>query len=262
MKKSKMIMIIVGFIYIFFIISLFQLPAKQARAEKLVESSLFFRMYVVFSVDQKALQDWIPDPWKAVSLPKGPFKGANLFVIFDDRFISQDAEGKPYKGGAFHNAVLAAYAKNLQTKELAVFVIRVCWPHDDPGAYKNAVKATVHRETSLKGENLIPGTSSEVWKVQDSSGGILEFRLDYQRAVSKRTKREFKARSNVKPDFFRIYRDDYAGDLVKSVSVGIDRVQKYQFRSTISELGKMFDGSEQLVAILVNPCRVRQVFLP
>ena len=52
-----------------------------AQAETLVESSLFFRIYVAFSVDQKVAQAWLPAPWKAVSLPKGPFKGANLYVI-------------------------------------------------------------------------------------------------------------------------------------------------------------------------------------
>ena len=98
--------------------------------------------------------------------------------------------------------------------------------------------------------------------VQDSAGGILEFRMDYQRAVPNRTKREFKSRGPGEPDFFRIYRDDYAVDTVKSIPAGIDRVQNYQLRVTMSELRKMLDGSEQLVGISVNPCRVRQVFLP
>jgi hypothetical protein len=86
--------------------------------------------------------------------------------------------------------------------------------------------------------------------------------MDYQRAVPKRVKKEFKVRSSVEPDFFRIYRDDLSVDVVKSIPAGIDRVQNYQFRVTMSELRKMFDGSEQFVGISVNPIRVRQVFLP
>ncbi len=73
---------------------------------------------------------------------------------------------------------------------------------------------------------------------------------------------EFKVRSSDDPDFLRIYHDDYSSDLVKSIPAGIDRVQNYKFRTTIPELHKMFDGSEQLIAIMVNPCRVRKVFLP
>ena len=231
-----------------------------AQAETLVESSLFFRIYVAFSVDHKAAQEWLPAPWKAVSLPKGPFKGANLYVMFDDKLIQQDGEGKPYMGGTYCNAVLIAFGKNEQTGEFAPFVTRIYWPYDDSHAYKNAVKATVSRVATLKGSTS--GAGSEVWQVQDSAGGIMEFRMEYQRAVPNRKKYDFKVRSNVEPDFFRIYRDDAAVDVVKSIPAGIDRLQNYKFRVTISELAKTFDGSEQLVGILINPCRVRQVFLP
>jgi hypothetical protein len=233
-----------------------------AQAETLVESKLYFRTWVAFSVDQKALQAWLPDPWKAVSLPKGPFKGANLYVMFEDVFLRQDGEGKPAKGETYHEAKLVAFAKHPQTGDFAVFIIRVYSPHGGPGPYKNTVKATVRREATLKGADLEPGAGSEVWKVQDSAGGILEFRMDYQRAVPKRVKKEFKVRSSVEPDFFRIYRDDRTVDVLKSIPAGIDRVQNYKFRVTMSELRKMFDGSEQFVGISVNPIRVRQVFLP
>jgi hypothetical protein len=233
-----------------------------AQAETLNESALFFRIYVAFKVDQKAAQAWLPDPWKAVSVPKGPFKGSNLWVVFDDRFLSQDGEGNPVYGGTNRPAILVAFAKHPQTGEVSVFVLRVYRFTDDPGAYKNGVKATVSREAKLQGTNMEPGTGSEVWKVQDSAGGILEFRMDYQRAVPNRMKKELKVRSNVEPDFFRIYRDDRTSDIVKSIPAGIDRVHNYQLRVTMSELSKMFDGSEQLIGISVNPCFVRQVFLP
>ncbi len=232
-----------------------------AQAETLDESSLFFRIYVGFSVDQKAAQAWLPAPWKVVSAPKGPFKGANLYVVFDDRFIMQDGEGKPYAGkGTFCLAALVSFAKNEKTGEFGVFITRVYWPNDDPGCYKVAVKTAVSREATIKAS--ASGTGSEVWKVQDSSGGIMEFRMDYQRALPKRIKRESKVRSAVEPDSFRIYRDDYAYDVVKSIPAGIDRVKNFKFRVTIPELRKMFDGSEKLVGISVNPSRVRQRFSP
>ena len=133
-----------------------------AQAETLVESSLFFRIYVALRVDQKAAQAWLPAPWKASSPPKGPFKGANLYIMFDDKFIQQDAEGKPDKGGTFCLAALVAFGKNPQTGKFSSFVIRVYWPHDDPHAYKTAVKATVRREATLKDATLEPGAGSEV----------------------------------------------------------------------------------------------------
>jgi hypothetical protein len=232
-----------------------------AQAETLVESGLFFRIYVAFSVDQKAAQAWLPASWKAVSVPRGPFKGANFLVILDDKFIVQDGEGKPNMGGTYCVAVLVAYGKNEQTGKFAPFVIRLYWPYDDPGPYKNGVEATVFRGATLQGADL-GGKVSEVWKVQDSAGGIMEFLMDYQRAIPQRTKREFTVNSSVEPDFFRIYRDDYVYELVKSIPDGIDRLKSYKFRVTMSELSEVFDGSEQLVGIAVNYSRVREVFLP
>jgi len=233
-----------------------------AQAETLEESSLFFRIYVAFSVDEKAVQAWLPDPWKVVSVPKGPFKGANLQVILDDRLIMQDGEGKPYvgEGEPFCLAALVSLGKNEKTGEIGVFVIRVYWPYDDPGSYKNALKATVSREATIKAS--VSGTGSEVWKVQDNAGGMIEFQMDYQRGIPTRTKTEIKGLSNVDPNVLVIYRDDYVGDVVKSIPDGIDRVKNYTFRVTMSELRKMLNGSEQLVGIAVNPSRVRLRYSP
>jgi len=231
-----------------------------AQAETLYESSLFYRIYLAFSVDQKAAQEWLPAPWKAVSLPKGPLKGANLYVILDDKFIQQDGEGKQFMGGTYVMSAIIGFGKNEQTGEFAAFVNRVYWPYDDPGCYKNFVKAQVSREATIKVSS--PATCSEVWKVQDSAGGIMEFQMDYQRATPKRKMHEFKVRSALDPNILFFYKDDAATDVVKSIPAGIDRVKNYKFRTTISELSKMFDGSEKLVGISVNRSRVRQIFLP
>ena len=233
-----------------------------AQAETLTQSSQFFRIYVAFSVDQKAAQAWLPAPWKAVSAPEGPFKGANLYVLFNDMYILQNAEGKPYVGGgeSFGLAALVSYGKNEKTGEIGPFVTRVYWPYDDQPCYKNGVNAKVSREATIKVSSS--GTGSEVWKVQDSAGGIMEFRMDYQRGIPSRTKREIKAYSSVDPNIRVLYRDDYAGEVVKSIPAGIDRAKNFKFRVTMAELRKMFDGSEKLVGIAVNPSRVRQKFLP
>jgi hypothetical protein len=153
-----------------------------AQAETLVESATFFRIVVGLSVDQKAAQAWLPAPWKVVSLPKGPFKGTNVLVIFTDWFIIQDGEGKPVHGGTLRCASLAAYGKNPQTGELVPFVLRVYAPYDDSGPFKNTVKAKVSREATIKVSS--PAACSEVWKVQDSAGGIMDFRIDYKRRIS------------------------------------------------------------------------------
>ena len=64
----------------------------------------------------------------------------------------------------------------------------------------------------------------------------------------------------MEPGFFRIYRVDTATDIVKSVPAGIDRVKNYQFRVAVPELNKLFDGTEQLVAVArYSPVRTTDI---
>ena len=233
-----------------------------AGAEIFVGSNADNRITVGLRVGQAASQAWLPAPWQAEPLQRGPFKGANLLVAFIDRLLNQDPEGKPVAGGTFRLAALYVPAKHPQTGESAPFIIRIFGPHEGPGPYKNSVQATVRRQATLRGANFEPGAGSELWEVRDSAGGILEFRMDYQRAVPVRTKGEARPHSNVDPTFFRMYRYDQVMDVVKSIPEGIDRVQSYQLRVTMSELRKLFDGTEQLVGIAMIPWYGRQTFLP
>jgi hypothetical protein len=234
----------------------------SARAEIFVGSNADNRINVGLRVGRAASQTWLPTPWQVEPLQRGPFKGANLLVTFIDRLLNQDPEGKPAAGGTFRLAALYVPAKHPQTGESAPFIIRIFGPHEGSGPYKNSVQATVRRQATLRGANFEPGAGSELWEVRDSAGGMLEFRMDYQRAVPVRTKGQARPHSNVDPTFFRMYRYDQVMDVVKSIPEEIDRVQSYQLRVTMSELRKLFDGTEQLVGIAMIPWYGRQTFLP
>jgi hypothetical protein len=91
---------------------------------------------------------------------------------------------------------------------------------------------------------------------------MIGLELQYRGAVPTRAKVEAKPRSPVNPEFFRIYHVDQGVHVVKSSPQGIDRGQHYQLRVTVSKLGKLFDGTEQLVSVAVLPWYVRQGFLP
>jgi len=87
-------------------------------------------------------------------------------------------------------------------------------------------------------------------------------RHQYQLARPLQAKSEQKIYSAAEPSFFRIYRIETATDMLKSIPAGINRVQNYQLRVAMPELGKLFDGTEQLVGVAVYPLYLRQVFLP
>ncbi len=240
-------------------------PTTQVGAETPIGSCMDTRSVVAFRVEQTELQSWLPAPWQVSPYAKGPLKEANLLVVFVDRLLNLDVEGKPVAGGTFRAAALAVPAKHPQTEESAPFIIRAFTPHEDVNLYnpyKNTVKTAIRREQKMKSADLGPGTGSELWELRDSSGEMLQFQMEYQRAVPSRAKQELKPRSAVIPTFYRIYRVEQLTDLVKSIPAGVDRVQNFQFRVTMSELRKLFDGSEQVVGILVIPWYVRQLSLP
>jgi hypothetical protein len=184
-------------------------------------------------------------------------------VVLLQRLLVLGPDGKPTPGATHRTVALVVPAKNTQTDESAPVVIRVFTadPQGVPGPYKNSVKASVRRELTLKGDGNEPGAGSEQWQMQ-TTGGSIEVQIAYQRGVPSRSNAESKVYSAVEPTFFRLYRVDQGVDVVKSVPAGIDRVQSYRFRSTVTELARLFDGSEQLIAAAVIPWYVREVKLP
>jgi hypothetical protein len=237
---------------------------QSVWAETFVQSNAENRLMLALSVGQAELQKWLPAPWQVSPPPKGPLKGANLFLVFMDWLLIQDPQGKPDQGGNGRFLALAVPAKNMQTGEMSTVIIRGFGvnTHDLPGAYKNAVLATILREQKHEGANQEAGVVDDSWEIRDARGGMIELRVQYQRALLSRGKQELKLYSAVEPNFFRIYRVDAAADIVKSVPTGINRVQKYQIRMTVPELSHLFDGTEQLVGVIVYPLYLRQVFLP
>lgn len=234
----------------------------NTRAETLSETIADTRTTLALSVPPAAAQAWLPKPWTVAALPKGPFKGANLLVVLIDRLLSLDAEGNPASGGTFRMAVLVTPGRNPDTGKSVPFIIRVYQAHDDPGPYKNGVKAAVHREITQKGSDMEPGTGRDSWQIRNAAGGLLSFEMAYDRAVPKRVKKEANLYSAVDPSIYRIYRYEQVIDVVRSSPSGIDRVQSDRLEVTIPELAKMFDGTEQVVGIARIPWYGRQTFLP
>jgi hypothetical protein len=238
--------------------------ASPASAETLVQATLDSRMIVHFRVNPAELQRWLPAPWQSNPIATGPSKDANLVVTFVDRVLDQNAEGKPAEVPAYRVVSVAVPAKHPQTGDSGPLVMRLFSsnPTGVPGFYKTAVQATVTREQTLKGVSVEPGTATDWWEMRDGKGGTMELRVQYTRGAPTRGKVESKPRSGSDPAVWRIYRIDQALDVIKSVPVGIDRVQNYQIKVAVPEMSKMFDGSEKLISLTAVPFYTRQTFLP
>lgn len=235
---------------------------QPAWAETFVDSSVHDRLILALSVGQSDLQKWLPTPWQVNPSPKGPLKGANLYLLFIDSLLVEYPQGKPDRAGSNRYMVLAIPAKNIETGEVAVVVIRGFSAKDLPGPYKNYVLANVLRKKTHKGANQEAEMVDDSWEIQDARGGKIELTVQYQRGILSRTKSEQKTYSAVEPKFFRIYRTDSAADIVKSMPTDVNRLLKYKLSITMPELSKLFDGTEQLVGVIVIPLYLRQIFLP
>ncbi len=160
--------------------------------------------------------------------------------------------------------VFTAYAKSKDTGETAFVVTRYYTPDPGrvPGPYRNSLLASVKRELQVLAANTDPGVAKDAWEVEGPSGAAIALKLEYQRSVPTRGKRELKIYSSVDPSFYRIYRTDEAVDVVKSVPGNVDRVKHYSFTIKLPEYAKVLDGTEQLIAIVQYPLYVINISLP
>ena len=238
--------------------------AQTIWAETLVHSTTEIRLLLALHVGQEELQKSLPATWQVAPLPGGPLKGANFFVLFIDPLLFQDAQGKPDVGATNRFTVFAVPAKHTQTGEIATVVVTGGVASESssvPGAYKTSVQGTVKREQTYKGANIEGGVVDDFWEARDTQGGLIELRIQYERALPLRTKLDQKVYSAVEPTFYRIYKQEMAMDLVKSIPANVDHVKNYRLNVTIPKLKKLFDGSE-LVGVVAYPMFLRQIFLP
>jgi hypothetical protein len=233
-----------------------------ASAQTFVGSNVDERITVALQVDQDAVQSWMPGGWQVAPFSKGPFVGANLFVVFVDRLLQTDSEGAPSGGGAFRVVALVAQGRHMDTDASELFVLRIYGPHEGKGPYMNSVQAAVQRDAIVEGSGLGAGAGSETWQVRLAGGGELTLQVDYQREIPTPESREVRPHSAVDPSFFRIYRVNQIVDVVQSGPAGIDRAPNHKLSVSIPELAEMFDGAEQIVGISVSPSYARQTFLP
>jgi len=229
------------------------------------ESDVERRVQVAFAVAGEKLQNLLPAKWQSSSLPAGPSKGANFMIGFRNRLHAthHDADGTDRAGEHDRGAVLLAVIKDSETQESGVWVLRslVANPASLPGPYRNAKSVTVRVEQRMEMGDDPNGVGTERWQPRDKDGQELSMHLRYGIGTPVRTIGESKVRGGPDPDFSRIYRTDRGIDVVRSLPNAVDRATEFYFRSTLSEFKEIFDGSEQVVSISVEPWYVRQVFL-
>lgn len=239
------------------------LTATVAMGETLVGKTIESRVLLGFKVADAGVQEMLPDGWVPVTLPKGPVGGANLIMALIDRHLIMDGEGASSEPASGPTVAFFAYAKSGDVEELRGFVTYVFEepPLIDP--YKTSVPADITRTTSLSDGDAGDRTQREDWAITPAHGGALSVSLDFKvMGYSWTEGGESRPYSPVMPDFYRIYRYDQLATLAMNTNAGRALDGSVEFTSTDPNLAGVFDGSEELVAIVSIPAYVREISLP
>ena len=189
----------------------------------------------------------------------GRLKGSNFSVVLLDQILAQDAAGKPVD--AVRGAALVIPAKKQgMEKAVAVSIGGLFSPASyAPGPYSTYVYAKADLDRKAHSDPTGMTSVEETWSFTAESGDSVQVQVQYIRGVPVRANAEALVYSAAKPDFYRIYRFEQATDVVRSAVTGIDRAQKVSFKASGRQLTPLFDGSEQLISVTVNPWYSRQI---
>lgn len=245
---------------LFLLLSVFL--SVPATAETAVGSNIDSRVVLAYKVNDAAAQAMLPEGWKLLTLPNGPFAGANLLIAFIDRHLDLDPEGKPLDPFAGRSVAILNYGTKPDVSGVRFFVTRVYETPPVANSYGNGVAAGISRNSSVTGRAEGVRQQEELWSVRPDSGGEISLALSYQSGRATWSKSEVMPYSNVTPDFHRIYRYQQLADLAMSAPMGKALNGDISFTSSVPELSGMFDGNEALVGVLAIPVYVREVFLP
>jgi hypothetical protein len=235
---------------------------EAVAGEKLVLSTTEARTYLFFNASKEGVRKLLPAGW--VSNPgTGPTKDANMFIALIEGIAAGDGDGKAvlHQG---KTAVLVLPVKEEKSGAAAAMVVGgfVSEPQAAPGAYNVYVPAKISMAKTARSEENGSTTVEESWDVATEAGDKLRFNAVYTRGIGTRAHVEPRIYAAEKPDFYRIYKADQVTEIVHSTADDTKRARKVEISASGPQIAKLFDGSEQLVAVTSIPAYYRQVFLP
>lgn len=238
------------------------LGTNALNAETLFGSNNDSRITIALEAKAGPLQGMLPKGWTLVPFPSGALEGANTVVVLVDRFLARDAEGSPAGTPVFRGAALVSLGKQKDSEETRMFALGVYATDPEYDPYGNAAFADIRRSATLESSGTEPPYLTEAWTVALEDGGELSFDLSYRSGVPSWSTSDGYPYSNVNPDFYRIYKYDQLADLAMSAPLERSLNGDMTFDASIAELDGVFDGSERIVAVVVAPMYVRDVYLP
>lgn len=218
-----------------------------------------------------ALQQRLPSGWELMpyageDLRGTSLNGANMLVPFHEVYAVKSHDGKVVGQQQTSYVAFISQARNNETGEVA----HIHWfsytedPTAVPGKYKDAELANVTRSQTFtkerQGETQVRETFDAV-----AEGGEIHFSLAYEQGgmvmwvtADKPNLPLYAAKD---PSVVRVYQEDQVINVVRSVPMNVDRVSEISL-NVRGELEDVFDGTERVVAVVIQQPYMREVYVP
>jgi hypothetical protein len=229
--------------------------AEAARLENTfyaASTSLFVK------VSDAALRKLLPSGWEPASIAE--MHGGNLTITLTDILASDRPDGMP--GETARAVWLSAPIQKKGTGERAGAVLGGLASDRSfvPGPYGNYAFAQTHVERRRQVEG--GGTSiSEQWQFIGDNGARVELRLAFTEGPVRHLKPPpSMVLSAAKPSRRRINKTEVVAQQLRAGDT--NAIKDFAFTASGPLLSSLFDGSEQVVAVISAPWLVTQVLVP
>jgi hypothetical protein len=230
------------------------------------------RTMIVLEANPSALQRRLPTGWELApysgdDLRGTSLRGANLLVPFHEVYAVRSQDGQVAGLPQLSYVVFVSQAREQATGEVA----HVHWftytedPAGVPGKYEDAALATITRSQTFSKER--PGETQvrEAFSAVAERGEVhLSFAYEQGGDLViwiSPDKPNLPLRAARNPHIVRWYQEDQVMNVVRSDPLNVNRVSEISL-DVQGELDDVFDGSERVVAVVIQRPYLRQVYVP
>lgn len=218
-----------------------------------------------------ALQHRLPSGWELTpyageDLRGSSLNGANMLMPIHEVYAVRSHDGKMVGQQQLSYVAFVSQARNNATGEVA----HIHWfaytedPTAVPGKYKDAELANVTRSQTFtkerQGETQVRETFDAV-----AERGEIHLSLAYEQGgtvmwvTADEPNLTFYAAKD--PSIVRVYQENQVINVVRSVPMNVDRVSEISLNIR-GELEDVFDGTERVVAVVIQHPYIREVYVP
>jgi hypothetical protein len=218
------------------------------------------------AVQRRLPRGWELAPYQGDDLRGTSLRGANLLVPFHEIYAKRTDQGEPVGLPQLSYVVFISQARNQATGALA----HLHWlaytedPADVPGKYRDARLARITRSQTFTKERRGKTEVRESFSAVADSGQVhlsLAYRQGGTVMWTTSAAPNLVLRAATDPGIVRWYQEDQVVNIVRSDPLNINGVTELSLTAQ-GELADVFDGTERVVAVVIQRPYLRQVYVP